>query len=237
MPRSFNAAKIKFFGVPKISLLPNQWGRPCPCALDTRRTEHWRSMYRKSNGNPLLLHVFFFFPTRFSHMKIKKDSLLFFLMPCLYFQNHECKKKTRNSRGKTRPMENHFYTMDFFFLSLDFPYEHSERLPTIFFMPCQYFQKNECKKKLEIREGRQDQWKTTSTPWIFFFFHQIFPMNIQKGYLLFFLCPVSTSRRMNAKKNSKFEREDKSNGKPFLHNGFFFSFSSFTQILSLFGKF
>ena len=31
------------------------------------------------------------------------------------------------------------------------------------------------KKKLEIREGRQDQWKTTSTPWIFFLLLLDFP--------------------------------------------------------------
>ena len=41
----------------------------------------------------------------------------------------------------------------------------------------------------------------------------------------FFLCPVSISRIMNTKKNSKFEREDKSNGNPLLHHGIFFSFT------------
>ena len=42
-------------------------------------------------------------------------------------------KKSRNSRGKTREMETHFYTMDFFFLSIEFSYEHSETFPTIYF--------------------------------------------------------------------------------------------------------
>ena len=41
-------------------------------------------------------------------------------------------KKTRNSRGKTRAMETHFYTMECFFVLLDFPYEHSERFLTFF---------------------------------------------------------------------------------------------------------
>ena len=44
-------------------------------------------------------------------------------------------KKSRNSRGKTRAMETHLYTMDFFFLSQEFSYEHSERFLTIFFYP------------------------------------------------------------------------------------------------------
>ena len=40
-------------------------------------------------------------------------------------------------------------------------------------------------------------------------FHFIFPMNIQKDCLAFFLCPISISGKMNAKKkNSKLERED-----------------------------
>jgi len=42
-------------------------------------------------------------------------------------------KKSRNSRGKTRAMETHFYIMEFFFLSPEFSYEHSERFLTIFF--------------------------------------------------------------------------------------------------------
>ena len=56
-------------------------------------------------------------------------------------------------------------------------------------------------KNLEIREGRQEQWKPTCTPWIFFFFHKNFPMNIQKDSLLFFFVPVSISIIVNAKKS------------------------------------
>ena len=81
-------------------------------------------------------------------------------------------KKTRNSRGQIKPMETHFYTMDFFFLSLDFPI-----------------------------------WRLRKIPYYFF------------------LCPVSISRIINAKKNSKFERADKTNGKPLLHHGFCFFLS------------
>jgi len=40
----------------------------------------------------------------------------------------------------------------------------------------------------------------------------------------YFVCLVSISRSMNAKKISKFEREDKTNGNPLLHHGFFLIF-------------
>ena len=55
-------------------------------------------------------------------------------------------------------------------------------------------------------------------------FHYIFPMNIQKDCLVFFLCPISISGIMNVKKNSKLEREDKTNGNPLLHHGIYFFF-------------
>ena len=143
---------------------------------------------------------FFFFFTRFFHMKIKKDSLLFFLMPCLNFQNHECKKKLEIREGRQDQWKTTSTPWIFFFLSLDFPYEHSERLPTIFFMPCQYFQKNECKKKLEIREGRQDQWKTTSTPWIFFFLSLDFPYEHSERLPTIFFMPCQYFQKNECKK-------------------------------------
>ena len=64
----------------------------------------------------------------------------------------------------------HFYRgYKYYFFSLKFSYEHSE-IPTNFcFLDLLHFQNNECKKNLEIREGSQEQWKHTSTPYIFFF--------------------------------------------------------------------
>ena len=64
----------------------------------------------------------------------------------------------------------HFYRgYKYYFFSLKFCYEQSE-IPTNFcFHDLLYFQNNECKKNLEIREGSQEQWKHTSTPYIFFF--------------------------------------------------------------------
>ena len=87
----------------------------------------------KSNGNPLLHHgIYYFFHENFT-INIHNDSLVFWFLPCLYFQKNEC-KKPRNSTGKTRTMDSHFYNMYlFFFLSQDFSYEHSQRFLPIFF--------------------------------------------------------------------------------------------------------
>ena len=82
------------------------------------------------------------------------------------------------------------------------------------------------KKKLEIREGRHEQWKHTSTPWNYFFsFTNFFLWTFRNIPYYFLLCPVSISRWMNQKKISKFEREVKSNGNTLPHTGFFFSLS------------
>ena len=81
-------------------------------------------------------------------------------------------KKSRNSRGKSRAMEIHFYPIDFFFS-----------------------------------------------------FTRLFLWTLRKIPYYFFLCPVSISRIMNAKKISKFEREVKGNGNTLLPHRFFFSFT------------
>ena len=137
----------------------------------------------------------------------------------------------------------------FSFIVIQIGMEHSRIYFTIFslrtfrkityyfiFMPCQYFLNNDFRKNSKFEREDKTNGKPLLHHGFFFFFYQIFPMNIQKGYLLFFLCPVSTPRRMNAKKNSKFEREDKSNGKPFLHNGFFFFFQQFYPNFKSFWK-
>ena len=62
------------------------------------------------------------------------------------------------------------------FISLYFPYEHSERLPS-FFSLCPISISgimNAKKKKLEIGEGRQEQWKPTSSPWNLLFLSREF---------------------------------------------------------------
>ena len=85
------------------------------------------------------------------------------------------------------------------------------------------------KKKLEIRDGRQEQWKPTSTPF-FFFSHYNFTMKTQKYSLLYFFHALlvflekwmEKKGKKKKKKNSKFEREDKSNGNPLLNHLIFF---------------
>jgi len=63
-----------------------------------------------------------------------------------YFQNNEC-KKSRNSRGKTRAMESHFYSMEFFFSFTRIFQNTFRNIPyNFFFMLFSYFQNNECKK-------------------------------------------------------------------------------------------
>ena len=88
----------------------------------------------KSNGNSLLHHgIFFFLSRELSYIHSERFLIIFFML-CSYFQYNECKKKSRNSRGKKRAMETHFYTMDFFFfLSRELSYIHSERFLIIFF--------------------------------------------------------------------------------------------------------
>ena len=81
-------------------------------------------------------------------------------------------KKTRNSIGQTKPMETHFYTMDFFS------------------------------------------------------FTRFSHIKIKKDSLLFFYALLVFLESW-MQKNSKFERADKTNGKPLLHHGFFFSFTTF----------
>ena len=61
-----------------------------------------------------------------------------------------------------------------------------------------------------------------------YFFHYNFPINIQKHPLVFVFMTFCISRIMTAKKNSKFEREVKSNENTLVPHRFFFSFTSFS---------
>ena len=45
-------------------------------------------------------------------------------------------------------------------------------------------------KNLEIREGRQEQWKPTSIPWIFFFLSQEFSYEHPERFLPIFFYAV-----------------------------------------------
>ena len=111
-------------------------------------------------------------------------------------------KKSRNSRGKKRAMETHFYTMDFFCpFTRSFLYT-SRKIPyNFFFMLCSYFQSNECKKISKFKREDKSNGHPLQHHGIFFFFHQNFPMNIQNDSLLFFLMPCSYFQKNECKKN------------------------------------
>ena len=96
---------------------------------------------RSTNRNGAFPPHFLSLDFPYQHSEI---SLLIFIMPCQYFQSNECTKKTRNSRGEISAMETHLYTMFFFnFFHKNFPM--NTQIDFLhFFMPCQYFQSNEC---------------------------------------------------------------------------------------------
>ena len=103
-------------------------------------------------------------------------------------------------------METKFYTVElFFFFHYIFPMNTQEN-SLLFSVMLSYSSIsrliNTKKKKLEIREGRQEQWKQTSTPWNnFFSFTKFFLWTFRNIPYYFLLCPVSISRWMNRKKN------------------------------------
>ena len=101
--------------------------------------------------------------------------------------------------------------MIFFFLSREVSYIHSERLITIiYFMLCSYFQNNEC-KNLEIREGRQEQWNSTSTPWIFFFLsREVSYIHSERflTFIFFMLCSYFQNNECKKSRNSRGRQEE-----------------------------
>ena len=118
----------------------------------------------KSNGNILLPHRFFFPFTRFFLWTLRKIPYSFFLCPVSISRIINA-KKTRNPRRKSRAMETHFYPIEFFFLFTRFFLWTLTKIPYPFFLCLLSISRiMNAKKKLEIREGSQDQWKHTSTP-------------------------------------------------------------------------
>ena len=78
-------------------------------------------------------------------------------------------------------------------------------------------------KKISKFEREVKSNGNTLLPHTFFFLSLVFSYeHVERFPTLFFVCPVSISRIMNAKKNSKFEREVKSNGNTLLSHTFFF---------------
>ena len=112
-------------------------------------------------------------------MNILKYSLLLFIMPCWYFQINECTKKSRNSRGKTRAMESHFYTMDCFVSLTRFFLYTFRKIPYNFSLcPVRISRKMNAKKSRNSR-GRQKEWNPTCTT-LFFFLSREFSYILQE---------------------------------------------------------
>ena len=81
---SYTFLYVRKFGIvsPKSPMSSNQWARPCPLrALETRRNEHWRTMHRKSNGNPLVHDDFFLSFIKLFLWTCRKFNFFFFFMP------------------------------------------------------------------------------------------------------------------------------------------------------------
>ena len=104
-------------------------------------------------------------------MNIQKYSLLFFIMPRQYFYSIECKNKLDIREGRQEQWKPTSTPGIFFFFHENFSYEHSEQFITICFYAVLVFLEKwmqKKKKKEEIREGRQEQWKPIFAPYICF---------------------------------------------------------------------
>ena len=140
----------------------------------------------------------FFFHNNFP-VHIQNDSLLYFFMPCQYFQNNEWKKISkfeREDKSNGNPLVHHGF---FFFFHKNFPMNIQKDSLLFFFMPRQYFYHSECKKISKF--DRED--KSNGNPLvhhaIFIFLHKNFPLNMKNDSLLFFFyIPVRISIIMNA---------------------------------------
>ena len=122
-------------------------------------------------------------------------------------------------------METNFYSMEFFFFHENFSTYIQKDSLQYFSMLCSYFQNNECKNNLDIREGRQEQWNPTSTAWIFFSFTRIFLYTFRNIPYSFFVCSVRISRIMNAKKSRNSRGKTRAMESHFYSMEFFFAFT------------
>ena len=96
----------------------------------------------------------------------------------------------------------------FFFCFTNFFLWTLRNIPCYFFLcPVRIFRIMNAKKKLEIREGSQEQGKHTSTPYNFFVsFTRLFLWTLRKIPSNFSSCPVSICIVMNAKKSRNLQK-------------------------------
>ena len=134
-------------------------------------------------------------------------------------------KKSRNSRGKSRAMETHFYRIEIFSFTRFFLWT-LRKIPYSFFLCPVSISRIMNAKKTRNPRRKSRAMETHFYPIEFFFsFTRFFLWTLSNIPYLFFLWLVSISTIMNAKKNSKFEREVKSNGNTLPPHNFFFSFT------------
>ena len=137
-------------------------------------------------------------------------------------------KKTRNSRGKSRPMETHLYPMRFFFSFTSFFLWTLRKIPCYFFFlrPVSISRIMNAKKNSKSDRELNSNGNTL-LPHRFFFSFTNFFLRLRNIPCYFFLSPVIICSIMNAnnnKKNSKFEKEAKSYENPILHHRIVFFF-------------
>ena len=100
----------------------------------------------KSNGIPLLHHGIFFSFTRSFLYTFRKIPYIFFFSCCVRISrtmNAKISKFEREGKSNGIPLLHHGL---FFFFDEIFPIYIQKDSLQFFFMPCSYFQKNECKK-------------------------------------------------------------------------------------------
>ena len=109
-------------------------------------------------------------------------------------KNSKFEREVKSNGNTLLPDRNFFSFTNFFLWTL-------RNIPCYFFLcPVRIFRIMNANKKLEIREGSQEQWKHTSTPYNFFVSVQFSSENSQSFPNIFY-CPFSICRIMNAKKN------------------------------------
>ena len=86
----------------------------------------------KCNGNPLVHHLFFYFFHENFLMNTQNDSLHFFLCRVSISRVMNAKQKNSKFEWEDKSNEIPLLLIDFYFLSRQCSYEHSERFLTIF---------------------------------------------------------------------------------------------------------
>ena len=131
-------------------------------------------------------------------------------------------KNSRNSRGKSSAMETYFYPIEFSFSFTRLFLWILRKIPSYLFL-CPF----SISRIMIAKKSRNSRWKSRAMethfyPIEFFFSFTSFFLWTCRKIPCLFLCLLSISRIMNAKKkNSKFEREVKSNGNTLVPHTFF----------------